>query len=147
MFITQTSKTIDSLIGPDASTFEVSNLYAKIKNLVYLPVVKDSANAGDWYFTHCIHIQVEPGSVVFERLKADYDAIRFGLIHHVSTSKDGFIHTTNGVNTYLQVRSKDSKPYYPIYSAHFDRYISNKNHAFYFMKPFLRDAVMGAFEL
>ncbi len=147
MFITQTSKSIDSLIGSDATSFEASNLYTKIRNLVYLPVVKDSANAGYWYFTHCIHIQAEPGSVVFERLRADYDAVRTGLVRHLSTSADGFIHTTNGVNSYLQVRSKDSKPYHPIYSAHFGRYVSNKNHAFYFMKPFLRDAVAGVFKL
>jgi DNA mismatch repair protein MutH len=43
----------------------------------------------------------------------------------------------------VQVRSKDSKPYHPIYSNHYGRYISNKNHALYFMKSFMKDALAG----
>ena len=34
------------------------------------------------------------------------------LKEHIETSKDGFIHTSNG--RHIQVRSKDSKPYHPI---------------------------------
>ncbi len=56
------------------------------------------------------------------------------------------LHTTNGVNRYLQVRVKDSPPYEGIKSAYFGRAVSAKRFAFYFMKPFLKDAVEGVFD-
>jgi DNA mismatch repair protein MutH len=139
MFITQISANIDSLIGVHPLPFVDSNLHRKTRNLVYLPVVKASEDAADWYFTDCIHIQVLPGTQLFERMREDYEAICKGLRAHIALSADGFIHTTNGPH-YVQVRSKDSKPYHPIYSAHYGRHISNKNHALYFRKEFMVDA-------
>ena len=44
---------------------------------------------------------------------------------------------TNG--NHIQVRSKDSKPYHPIYSTTYRRNVSDKNHAFYFQKQFVYD--------
>ena len=54
---------------------------------------------------------------------------------HIETSPDRRIHTSNG--QHIQVRSKDSMPYHPIYSGVYGRYVSNKNHAFYFRKEFV----------
>jgi DNA mismatch repair protein MutH len=146
MFITQISEQFNTLVCDEAVKFEDSYLFKKIRNIVYLPIVKDSENAGDWYCTRCVHIQAEPGSRLFEKLKADYERICIGLKDHILTSDDGFIHTTNGPY-YIQVRSKDSKPYHPIFSKTFNRYISDKNHAFYFMKPFMLDALAGRLNL
>ncbi len=140
MFITQISEQIDTLVSDNPVRFEESNIFTKIRNLVYLPVVKQSENAADWYYTKCIHIEVLPDSRLFQKLKKDYEQICIGLKHHIKTSHDGFIHTTNGPH-YIQVRSKDSQPYHPIYSRTFGREISNKNHAFYFMKSFMLDAL------
>lgn len=142
MFITQISRNIDSFLGNPCTTFENSNLYMKTKNLIYLPVVKNSLDAGDWYFTDCIHINMSNNSSLLQKMREDYDFICNGLVQHVLTSADGFIHTTNGPN-YVQVRSKDSKPYHPIYSNALGRYVSNKNHALYFMKSFMLDAING----
>jgi DNA mismatch repair protein MutH len=147
MFITQISRVIDTLVSFPYTSFEESNLHKKIQNLVYLPVVKDSLNTGDWYFTNCIHIQTMPGTLVFEKLEQDYNSICEGLRRHIETSSDGYIHTTNGINGYIQVRSKDAKPYSPIYSKQYGRQISNKNHAFYFCKKFLLEAKEGLFKL
>jgi DNA mismatch repair protein MutH len=142
MFITQVSEQIDTLVGDTPVRFEDSNLLKKISNLVYLPVVKQAADAADWYCTKCIHVEVLPGSLLFQKLKTDYERICVGLKLHITTSHDGFIHTTNGPH-YVQVRSKDSQPYHPIYSRTFKRAISDKNHAFYFMKSFMLDALAG----
>jgi len=38
----------------------------------------------------------------------------------------------------LQVRAKDSRPYHPIFSTTYGRYVSNKNYAFYFKKDFAK---------
>jgi len=140
MFITQISEQIDTLVAVNPVTFEQSNLFKKIQNLVYLPVVKDAEQAADWYYTRCIRVRVTPGGRLFEKLKRDYDAICSGLRRHIETSEDGYIHTTNGPH-YVQVRSKDSKPYHPIYSRTFGRLISDKNHALYFKKEFMLDAL------
>ena len=143
MFITQVSQIIDELVSQPPKRFEQSNLYIKIRNLLYLPVVKESDDNGHWYFTHCYHIQVDPGTMVFEKLKEDYYSICDGLRENI-ISRDGFIHTSNGVNGYIQIRSKDSKPYHPIYSTEFGRRVSDKNHAFYFKKDFMKDVIKGA---
>lgn len=140
MFITQVSKIIDTLVGSSPVPFEESNLYQKIRNLVYLPVVKQSANVADWYFVRVINIEVYKNPTLFAKLKKDYETICLGLTWHIENSSDGFIHTTNGDN-YIQVRSKDSKPYHPIYSEKYKREVSNKNHAFYFKKEFMKDAL------
>lgn len=74
----------------------------------------------------------------YERIwRDDYYSICQQLKRHVETSPDGFIHTSNG--RHIQVRSKDSQPYHPIYSTVYGRFVSNKNHAFYFQKQFVYD--------
>ena len=141
MYITQISKHIDDYIGVPNIPFVSSQLYLKIRNLVYLPVVKESQNPSEWYFTNCMHIQIPTDSFLFKRIETDYNIICRGLKSHIE-SGDGLLHTTNGEN-YLQVRVKDSKPYHPIYSKSLSKQISQKNFAFYFMKKFMVDASLG----
>ena len=135
MFITQISQQIDTLVGNDCLPFEQSNIFKKIQRLVFLPVCKDSPNAADWFFVsmHNIDLSVQHG--LRSKIEADYYDICKKLNEHITTSPDGFIHTSSG--QFIQIRSKDSKPYHPIYSKHYARYISNKNHAFYFKKEFM----------
>lgn len=142
MWIMQIDSIIDTLVATPHLQFKASELYKKIRNLVYLPVVKTSDDSGDWYFTSVIHVLTKEASPLFNKLEHDYEVICRGLVTHIETSADGFIHTTNGPN-YLQIRSKDSTPnkYKPIYSSHYSRYVSNKNHGFYFLKTFMKDAV------
>ena len=67
-----------------------------------------------------------------KRLQKEVNNICKQLRYHIENSHDGFIHTSNG--EHIQIRSKDSQPYHPIYSSTYGRYVSNKNHAFYFQK-------------
>lgn len=71
----------------------------------------------------------------------DYYSICDQLIYHIEHSNDGFIHTSNG--RHLQIRSKDAKnnkgEYNPIFSKKYGRYVSNKNHAFYFKKDMVNE--------
>ena len=117
------------------------HLYIKIRNLVFLPVVKDSKDVSDWYFLNAYHVQAPIGSDLFKRLEADYYSICSQLRRHIETSPDGFIHTSNG--ELIQIRSKDAKDksgrYHPIFSKTYNRFISNKNHSFYFKKEFMRE--------
>lgn len=136
VFITQISSVIDELI--QERPFEQTHLYEKISNILYVPVCKDGAPK-NWMFLPSIHIDL--ASPRFSELRdiwrKDYYRICYLLKHYIETSPDGFIHTSSGCH--IQVRSKDSKPYHPIYSSTYGRYVSNKNHAFYFQKQFVYD--------
>ena len=143
MFITQISEVFDGLVSVPSVSWERSSLHEKISNLVFLPVVKDAEFVADWYFVRVIHVKSGPGTALFEVLKKEYESICRGLVEHIEVGRDGMLHTTNGPAGYIQVRTKDSKPYHPIYSRRHGRYISDKNFSFYFMKKFMEDAVLG----
>lgn len=134
VFITQISSVIDELI--QERPFEQTHLYEKISNILYVPVCKDG-DPKNWMFLPSIHIDLESPrySELRNIWRNDYYTICRQLKHYIETSQDGFIHTSNG--QHIQVRSKDSKPYHPIYSNIYGRYVSNKNHAFYFQKQFV----------
>lgn len=135
MFITQISTMIDELLtGKD---FYESKLYKKINNLLYVPISKIGAPS-EWMFLPCVHVNLDDRRFhdLKLQLEKDYYSICNQLNEHIKTSNDGFIHTSNG--EYIQIRSKDSKPYHPIYSDVYSKEVSNKNHAFYFKKEFMK---------
>lgn len=134
IFITQVSSMIDDLL--QNIPFEETSLFEKIDNILYVPVCKVGEPA-EWSFLESIHVDLneERFFSLREQLHNDYDTICQLLNHHIETSDDGFIHTSNG--KFMQIRSKDSKPYHPIHSNVYGREISNKNHAFYFKKQFV----------
>jgi DNA mismatch repair protein MutH len=135
MFITQISSIIDDLILQ--KNFYETHLYEKISNILYVPISK-VGQPKDWMFLPYVHVDlINPKfRQVKEQLEKDYYSICTQIKQHIETSSDGYIHTSNG--ELIQIRSKDSKPYFPIYSGTYDRYVSNKNHAFYFKKEFMK---------
>lgn len=136
VFITQISSVIDELL--EEKKFEETHLYEKISNMLYVPVCK-VGDPHDWMFLDAIHIDLSDDrfSSLLAIWRDDYYSICKKLKVHIETSADGFIHTSNG--RHIQIRSKDSKPYHPIYSSTYGRYVSNKNHAFYFQRQFVFD--------
>lgn len=136
VFITQISSVIDELL--EEKKFEETHLYEKISNMLYVPVCK-VGDPHDWMFLDAIHIDLSDDrfSSLLAIWRDDYYRICKQLKNHIETSADGFIHTSNG--RHIQIRSKDSKPYHPIYSSTYGRYVSNKNHAFYFQRQFVFD--------
>ncbi len=135
IFITQISSIIDDLVSKKPKEFYNSNLFKKIKNVILIGICKDDNDFKKWKFTYFYNFSYKKNKDLFEKFKVDYDNICNHLKIHIQKSKDGFIHTSNGL--FIQIRSKDSKPYHPIYSKEFKRYVSNKNHAFYFKKELI----------
>ena len=142
MFITQISKDFDSLFFSDSGS---NRLLKKIDNLIYLPVVKThSKDPNEWYFLPAYHVN----SNIYEELKdiylKDFLIIKEIILNQLETA-DKMVHTANG--DYIQIRSKDSKDkngnYHPIFSDKLNRYVSNKNHAFYFKRDFMIDIRNG----
>nr|DAX27933.1 MAG TPA: hypothetical protein [Caudoviricetes sp.] len=140
VFITQISSVIDELI--EQRPFEETHLYEKISNILYVPVCKEGSPE-NWMFLPSIHIDLRmPEFSDLRKIwRNDYYSICKQLRDHIEHSPDGFIHTSNGIH--IQVRSKDARDssgsYHPIYSNLYGRYVSNKNHAFYFQKQFVYD--------
>ena len=138
IFITQISSIIDELI--QEKKFETTHLYEKISNILYVPVCKDGLPQ-NWMFLPSIHIELSNPKYFKLRdiWRNDYYSICKQLKDHINNSPDGFFHTSNG--NHIQVRSKDAKDskgnYHPIYSNIYSKYVSNKNHAFYFQKSFV----------
>ena len=132
IFITQISSIIDELISDNPKNFYQSNLFKKIKNVALVGICKDDKNYNNWKFTYFYNFNYQHNKELFEEFNNDYITICDQLKRHIETSEDKFIHTSNG--KFIQIRSKDSKPYHAIFSKERGRYISNKNHAFYFKK-------------
>lgn len=136
IFITQISSVIDEIL--QERPFEETHLYEKIKNILYVPVCK-VGDPKEWKFLPSRHINLNREEYKWlEKIwRDDYYSICKQLKNHIEHDEDGFIHTSNG--RHIQVRSKDSKPYNPIYSNVYGKNVSNKNHAYYFQKSFIND--------
>lgn len=140
VFITQISSIIDDLIQKHPRPFEQTHLYEKISNILYVPVCKEGSPQ-NWMFLPSIHIDLARPQFaeLYNIWENDYNSICGQLRHFIDTT--GSIHTSNG--KHIQVRSKDAKDakgnYHPIYSHTYGKFVSNKNHAFYFQKQFVYD--------
>lgn len=133
MFITQILSIIDELLS--MKNFYDTRLYEKIDNLLYVPISKDGSPE-KWFFLPYTHVNLNDNKYVDLKiqLECDYYSICKQLKNHIENG-DGSIHTSNG--KFIQIRSKDSMPYNSIHSNLYDKYVSNKNHAFYFKKEFM----------
>ena len=134
MFITQILSIIDELLS--IKNFYDTRLYEKIDNLLYVPISKDGSPE-EWFFLPYEHVNLNDNAYRDLRiqLERDYYSICQQLKDHIEHGRDGNIHTSNG--EFIQIRSKDSMPYNSIYSNIYNKYVSNKNHAFYFKKEFM----------
>jgi DNA mismatch repair protein MutH len=135
IFITQVKGIIDELINE--RPFAQSRIYEKINNLLYVPVCKDSEDPGDWFFLPHIHVDLNTYEfrLVRKQLEIDYYSICTTIRNQLNSHPRAEIHTTSG--ELIQIRTKDAKPYKPIYSRIYGRYVSNKDFAFYFKKEFV----------
>ncbi len=103
VFITQIASIIDELIVE--KPFEETHLYEKINNMLYVPVCK-VGDPHNWMFLDAIHIDLSKPefSSLLNIWRDDYYSICRQLKEHIETSKDGFIHTSNG--RHIQVRAR-----------------------------------------
>lgn len=135
MFITQTASIIDELLSKQP--FQDSKLYKKLQRLLYVPISKDGTPA-EWMYLSPIQVDLSlpKYAALAEQLEADYYNICDQLKEQLSQSNEATLHTASG--KFIQIRTKDSKPYHPIYSHIYGRAISDKNRAFYFKKEFMK---------
>ena len=119
-----------------------SSVLKKIQSFIFLPVHKDASDPEDWIVGHAIHFSEKRFPKQYKKLGDDYEEI--GTEIRKVLSGNGSLHTTNGINNYLQIRTKDSKDksgsYHPVKFN--GRALSNKNYAFY-LRPHFLNAVLN----
>jgi len=135
MFITQTASIIDELLYH--KPFYETKLFTKLQHLLYVPISK-VGSPDEWMFLPCIEVDLSLPKyfALAKQLEADYYSICTQMNKQLSLSSKATLHTVNG--EFIQIRTKDSKPYTLIYSQKYGRYISDKNRAFYFKKEFMK---------
>ena len=113
MFITQISSMIDELLSKRA--FQDTKLYEKSRRLLYVPISKDGSPA-DWMYLKPVNVDLSlpKYNLLAKQLEADYYDICDQLNVQLSESDKSMLHTASG--KFIQIRTKDSKPYHPIYS-------------------------------
>lgn len=134
MFITQIASMIDELLA--RKKFQDTKLFQKIKHLLYVPISKEG-EPQDWMFLNCVEVDLSLQIFypLVAQLEEDYYSICDQMIAQLSQSDSAMLHTVNG--KWIQIRTKDAKPYHPIVSRTFGREVSDKNRAFYFKKEFM----------
>ena len=115
-----------------------SSLYEKLYRTIYVPVHKDSKDPLDWYYGEPVLIEHSKINDLSMGLKEDYEFIASQIREIIRNNQQ--IHTINGPNSFLQIRTKANKSkstgkYTPmIYKGH---QLSDKYYAFYLRKKFL----------
>jgi DNA mismatch repair protein MutH len=123
-------------IQADANWID-TKVFKKIQNVLIVPCHKNSRNWREWYFDKPIHISFESHPKLYIKFEEDYKAIAANLRHVINSSLT--IHTTNGPNYFLQIRTKDNKPYRPLEFE--NKILSPKQHAIFFTSRFVRELV------
>ena len=113
--------------------FYDSWIYKKIKQFIYLPIDK----SGDHIIGKPQIISEESFPNLYKKLAIDFNPISLEIkesIHHKET-----LHTINGPNNYLQIRTKAGKNKYGSYTPMKinGHQLKDKYMAFYFKKDFL----------
>ena len=139
--VTQISTGIDDLL--DNVPFEDSRVFNKIRNMLLVPMDKASNDVRQWKILACFVVSYDDPTYqrLFEQIKRDYISICNEVRQRLMPPSNGMLHTESGI--YLQIRTKDSKPYTPIYSTTLDRDVSNKQYAFYFRKTLMKELLQG----
>lgn len=119
--------------------WEQTSLYEKLYRTIFVPVHKDSKDPLEWFYGEPVLLEHSEKNELSDRLKKDYEFIANEIRVIIQRSQQ--IHTINGPNQFLQIRTKASKSgstgkYTPmIYRGH---QLADKYYAFYLRKEFLR---------
>ena len=136
MYIKQISSMIDDLLNK--KNFFQTKFYKKIDNILYVPVYKgtrkNKVHRSKWKLLPYIHFKLSEHPEILNQLEKDYYNICDLMQKQLNKGPNSLLHTCNG--KYIQIRTKDSKPYNKIHSKIYNRVVSDKNRAFYFKKEF-----------
>lgn len=133
--ITQIGHLLDEITGNTPWTS--SKVYRKITKFILVPCHKNSKNFQEWCFAKPIMVSLDQNQKLANALSEDYQDIAKEIAAIIDTRK--ILHTINGRNYLMQIRTKDNQPYVPMkYRGHV---IGHKKYAIGFTTRFIRNLV------
>lgn len=137
--VTQISSFIDDIIA--LRPLDESPLWRKLRRTLYVAVRRHGGPIR-WRITRVQFVDLEDQRYrhIVDQLSEDYTRISQAVRRRTAVAR-GNIGTTSG--RILQIRTKDSVPYCPIFSQSRGRCVSTKNFAFYLLPEFLAMAQLG----
>lgn len=123
------------------TTWENSKVLKKITSFIFLPIHKDDSDPRNWIIGRATHFSRTQYPESYKKLEIDYIEVSRQISAVLKSS--GQLHTFNGPNAYLQIRTKDAKDKYGKYHpvVYKNRALSNKNYAFYLRPGFLNSVL------
>lgn len=120
-----------------------SKVLKKISSFIFLPIHKDNPAPSAWVIGRATHFSKDSYPEQYAKLAEDYNEISRQIKVVLETS--GKLHTFNGPNQYLQIRTKDSRDaagkYHPVKFQ--GKTYSDKNYAFY-LRPSFLNAILSS---
>lgn len=138
--VCQIASLFDNMIDEN---FDYNNNYIieKLSNMIYVRADKSSKNPEDWRFFQPQHVTITNSKYTewYKKIKNDLFEICTTIKQTCDSGK--MLHTTKGPGHYIQIRTKDSSPYHPIFSKKYNRFVSDKNFAIYITTEGLKELV------
>jgi len=138
--VCQIASLFDNMIDEN---FDYNNNYIieKLSNMIYVRADKSSKNPEDWKFLPPQHVTITNSKYTewYKKLKNDLFEICTVIKQICDSGK--MLHSTKGPGHYIQIRTKDSNPYHPIFSKKYNRFISDKNFAIYITTEGLKELI------
>ncbi len=138
--VCQISSLFDNMLD-DNFNFDNNYIIDKIKNMIYVRVDKSSKNPEEWKFFPPQHVTITDNKYSNWYKKVKNDLIEICTIMKQTCDSGNMLHSTKGPGHYIQIRTKDSNPYHPIFSKKYNRFISDKNFAIYITIEGLKELV------
>ena len=140
MAICQISSLFDDMLDDN---FDLDNNYIieKLNNMIYVQVDKSSKNPEDWKIFPPQHVTITDNKYMEWYKKIKNDLFEICTIIKQICESGKMLHSTKGPGHYIQIRTKDSNPYHPIFSKRYNRFVSDKNFAIYITTEGLKELV------
>ena len=126
--VTQLRHVLPEIIGHDFKFFKDSKVGIKLKNTLFVSFDRENNYLGS------TTLNAETHPEIYAMIEEDFEFIGEEIQSRWLDGKE--LSTITGLNGLLQIRTKDSKPYSPIYYE--DVKLSNKGYAFYLTGKFGR---------
>ena len=138
--VCQISSHFDEMID-DNFNFNNNYIIDKISNMIYVRVDKSNSNPANWKFLPPQHICIKNKKYIFWYDKIKEDLKEICQYMQQICKNNQMLHTTKGSGHYIQIRTKDTAPYHPIYSNTYNKIVSDKNFAIYITKDGLNELI------
>ncbi len=131
--VTQLRHVLPEIIGHDFKLFKDSKVGIKLRNTLFVSFDRDNNYLGS------TTLNAETHPEIYDMIEEDFEFIGEEIQSRWLDDKE--LSTITGLNGLLQIRTKDSKPYSPIYYE--DVKLSNKGYAFYLTGKFGRNITVS----